>query len=56
MSKSDMSSFWRKNNFYESKHDRKAGRVMVISPMMDDYAKSAAKALDIEVYGSADMG
>ena len=54
MSKSDMSSFWRKNNFYESKHDRKAGRVMVISPMMDDYAKSAAKALDIEVYGYAD--
>ena len=54
MSKSDMYSFWRKKNFYENKHDCKAGRVIVISPMMDDYAKSAAKALDIEVYGYAD--
>ncbi len=54
MSKSDMYSFWRKKNFYENKHDCKAGRVIVISPMMDDYAKSAAKDLDIEVYGYAD--
>ena len=53
-SKSDMYSFWRKKNFYENKHDCKAGRVIVISPMMDDYAKSAAKDLDIEVYGYAD--
>ena len=54
MSKSDMYSFWRKKNFYENKHDCKAGRVIVISPMIDDYAKSAAKDLDIEVYGYAD--
>ena len=54
MSKSDMYSFWRKKNFYENKHDCKAGRVIGISPMMDDYAKSAAKDLDIEVYGYAD--
>ena len=54
MSKSDMYSFWRKKNFYENKHDRKAGRVIVISPMIDDYAKSAAKDLGIEVYGYAD--
>ena len=54
MSKSDMYSFWRKKNFYENKHDCKAGRVIVISPMMDDYAKSVAKDLDIEVYGYAD--
>ena len=54
MSKSDMYSFWRKKNFYENKHDCKAGRVMVISPMIDDYARSAAKTLDIEVYGYAD--
>lgn len=54
MSKSEMYSFWRKKNFYEDKHDRKADRVMVISPMIDDYARSAAKNLDIEIYGYAD--
>jgi len=54
MSKSEMYSFWRKKNFYEDKHDRKANRVMVISPMIDDYARSAAKDLDIEIYGYAD--
>lgn len=51
MSKSDLYSFWRKKNFYEDKHARKASRVMVISPMIDDHARSAAKGLDIEVYG-----
>ena len=50
MSKSDLYSFWRKKNFYEDKHARKASRVMVISPMIDDYAKSAAKDLNIEIY------
>lgn len=54
MSKSDLYSFWRKKNFYEDKHARKANRVMVISPMIDDHAKSAAKNLDIEVYGYAE--
>ncbi len=54
MSKSDMYSFWRKKKFYENKHDRKTNRVMVISPMIDDYARSAAKDLGIEVYGYAD--
>ena len=54
MSKSDMYSFWRKKNFYENKHNRKASRAMVISPMIDDYARSAAKDLGIEVYGYAD--
>jgi len=54
MSKSDLYSFWRKKNFYEDKHARKASRVMVISPMIDDHAKSAAKNLDIEVYGYAE--
>lgn len=54
MSKSEMYSFWRKKNFYEDKHDRKADRVMVISPMIDDYARSAAKDLEIEIYGYAD--
>ena len=30
------------------KHDRKADRVMVISPMVDKYAGAVAKDLDIE--------
>jgi hypothetical protein len=54
MSKSDLYSFWRKKNFYEEKHGRRASRAMVISPMIDDYARSAAKELDIEVYGYAE--
>jgi hypothetical protein len=54
MSKSDLYSFWRKKNFYEEKHGRKASRTMVISPMIDDRAKSAAKDLGIEVYGYAE--
>jgi len=54
MSKSDLYSFWRKKNFYEDKHARKANRVMVISPMIDGHARSAAKNLDIEVYGYAE--
>lgn len=54
ISKSDLYSFWRKKNFYEDKHARKANRVMVISPMIDDHARSAAKNLDIEVYGYAE--
>jgi len=54
MSKSDLYGFWRKKNFYEDKHARKASRVMVISPMIDDHARSAAKTLDIEVYEYAE--
>jgi len=54
MSKSDLYAFWRKKNFYEEKHGRRASRAMVISPMIDDYARSAAKELDIEVYGYAE--
>ena len=54
MSKSDLYSFWRKKNFYEDKHARKASRVMVISTMIDEHARFAAKNLDIEVYGYAE--
>lgn len=54
ISKSDLYAFWRKKNFYEEKHGRKASRCMVISPMIDDRARSAAKELGIEVYGYAD--
>ena len=54
ISKSEMYTFWRKKNFYEEKHGRKATRTMVISPMVDDRAKAVAKDLNIEVYGYAD--
>ncbi len=54
MSKSDLYAFWRKKNFYEEKHGRKAARTMVISPMIDEYARAAAKDLDIEAYGYAE--
>ena len=51
MSKSELYTFWRKKNFYEEKHARKADRAIVISPMIDAYALSAAKRLDIETFG-----
>lgn len=54
MSKSDLYAFWRKKNFYEEKHGRKASRTMVISPMIDDAARSAAADLHIEMYGYAE--
>ncbi len=54
MSKSELYTFWRKKNFYEEKHARKASRAMVISPMVDAYALAAAEQLDIEIYGYAE--
>ena len=54
MSKSELYTFWRKKNFYEDKHARKASRAMVISPMVDAYALAAAEQLDIEIYGYAE--
>ena len=54
MSKSELYTFWRKKNFYEEKHARKANRVMVISPMIDAYALLAAEKLDIETFGYAE--
>jgi hypothetical protein len=54
MSKSDLYAFWRKKSFYEQKHSIKATRAMVISPMVDDRARSVAKDLNVEVYGYAE--
>ena len=54
VSKPDMYIFWRKKEFYESKHDVKVARVMVISPMIDDRAGVVAKDLGIETYGYAE--
>ena len=54
MSKSEMYSFWRKKDFYESRHDLKADRVLVISPMIDDRAMKVTEDLGVETYGYAE--
>ncbi len=50
ISKSDLYAFWRKKNFYEDKHGRKASRTMIISPMIDPRCRKAAEELGIELY------
>jgi len=54
MSKADMYTFERKVRFYEKRHDRKAKRMLVISPMVDEGAKEVATKLGIEVYSYAE--
>jgi hypothetical protein len=54
ISKSEMYIFARKVQFYEKRHERKADRMLVISPMVEDRAKPLAKTLGIEVYSHAD--
>ena len=54
ISKSDMYIFERKVRFYEKRHDRKAGRALVISPMVDRRAQEVAQKLGIEVYSYAE--
>ena len=54
MSKADMYIFDRKVTFYQKRHQRKADRKLVISPMIDNRAKPVAEALGIEVYSYAD--
>jgi len=54
MSKPDMYIFERKVRFYEQRHNRKASRMIVISPMVDEKALKVAKNLNIEVYSYAD--
>ncbi len=57
MSKGDMYIFDRKVKFYEQKHDRKATRMLVISPMVDERAQNVADKLGIQVYSYAqDVG
>ncbi len=50
MSKSDVYAFWRKKNFYEDKHGRKASRTIVISPMIEPRCRKSAEELGIELY------
>ncbi len=54
MSKPDMVIFERKAAFYEKRHGRKAARKLVISPMVEDRARTVAAKLDIEVYSYAE--
>jgi len=54
MNKSDMYLFWRKKKFYENRHEKKADRVIVISPMVDRRAVPTAQKLGIEVFGYAE--
>ena len=53
VSKSDMYIFERKVRFYEKRHNRKASKMMVISPMVDPFAQKVADKLGIEVYTHA---
>jgi len=48
--KAGMYSFERKARFYETRHQRKAARLMVISPMVDARARKVAERLGIEIY------
>ena len=54
MSKSDMYAFWRKAQFYEKQHQRRAERLLAISPMIEEKAKQVAKELQIETYSYGD--
>jgi hypothetical protein len=54
MSKADMHVFASKVAFYEKRHQRKASRLLVISPMVDDRARTVAKRLGIAVYSYAE--
>ena len=54
ISKPGMYIFERKVRFYEKRHGKKADKMMVISPMVDDRAKLVAKNLGILVYSYAE--
>lgn len=51
--KAGMYSFERKARFYEKRHERKADRLIVISPMIDARALKVAEQLGIETYGDS---
>ena len=54
LSRSDMYAFYRKVQFYEKRHQRKATKLMVISPMVDSRAKAVADKIGIIVHSYAD--
>ena len=45
--------FERKARFYEQRHDRKANRLIVISPMIDARARQVGERLGIEMFGDS---
>ncbi len=51
--KAGMYIFERKARFYEDRHQRKADRLIVISPMIDARAQKVAERLGIETYGDS---
>jgi hypothetical protein len=52
MSKSDVYAFDRKVSFYESRHQVKVDRKIIITPMLDHRAEAAVKSLSMFVYTS----
>ena len=50
VSKPEIYAFERKARWYEERHQRKADRLVVISPMVDSRAMDAARKLGITVY------
>ena len=51
--KAGMYIFERKARFYEQRHDRKANRLIVISPMIDARAWQVGERLGIEMFGDS---
>ena len=51
--KAGMYSFERKARFYEERHQRKADRLIVISPMIDLRALPVAQRLGIETFSDS---
>jgi len=45
--------FERKVRFYEKRHQRKANRLIVISPMIEPKARKVAEKLGIETYSDS---
>ncbi len=54
ISRAEMHTFARKVAFYEKRHNRKADRMLVISPMVEERARALANELGIEVYSYAE--
>ncbi len=54
VSRNDIHMFERKARFYEELHQRKAQRLIVISPMVDQRARNMATKLNVEIYSHTD--
>jgi hypothetical protein len=53
--KAGMYIFERKARFYEQRHNRKANRLIVISPMIDAKARQVGERLGIEMFGDSGL-